>query len=87
MKDLIIVRGGGDLATGSVYKLKNKAMAVVVNKQKTERTVKVNIDWKKLGIAPGAALKDMRSGKALPKGGSMTVKIPGYNFALIQIGE
>ena len=71
----------------SVYKLKNKAMAVVVNKQKTERTVKVNIDWKKLGIAPGAALKDMRTGKALPKGGSITAKIPGYNFALIQIGE
>ena len=71
----------------SVYKLNGKAMAVVVNKQNTERTVNVNIDWTKLGIKPGAALKDMRTGKALPKGNSVTVKIPGYNFALIQIGE
>ena len=62
-------------------------MAVVVNKQNTERTVTVNIDWKKLGIMPGAALKDMRTGKALPKGDSVTLRIPGYNFALIQIGE
>jgi hypothetical protein len=71
----------------SVYKLNNKAMAVVVNKQNRERTVNVNIDWTKLGIKAGAALKDMRTGKALPKGSSVTVKIPGYNFALIQIGE
>ena len=71
----------------SIYKLNGKAMAVVVNKQNTERTVTVNIDWKKLGIMPGAALKDMRTGKALPKGDSVTLRIPGYNFALIQIGE
>lgn len=71
----------------SLYKLNNKAMAVIVNKQNIERNVRVNIDWKKLGIKPGAVLKDMRTGKALPKGGSATVRIPGYNFALIQIGE
>ena len=71
----------------SIYKLNGKAMAVVVNKQNTERTVTVNIDWKKLGIMPGAALKDMRTGKALSKGDSVTLRIPGYNFALIQIGE
>ena len=71
----------------SIYKLNNKAMAVVVNKQNTERTVTVDIDWKNLGIKPGAALKDMRTGKALPGGDSVTVKISGYNFALIQIGE
>ena len=71
----------------SVYKLNRKAMAVIVNKQNRNRTVTVNIDWKKLGIKPGAVLKDMRTGKALPEGSSVTVTIPGYNFALIQIGE
>ena len=71
----------------SVYKLNRKAMVVIVNKQNRNRTVTVNIDWKKLGIKPGAVLKDMRTGKALPEGSSVTVTIPGYNFALIQIGE
>lgn len=71
----------------SYYKLKGKAMAVVVNRQNTPRTVKVNIDWKKLGIRPGAALKDARTGKALPSADSLILKIPGYNFALIQIGK
>ena len=71
----------------SYYKLKNKAMAVVVNRQNTPRMVKVNIDWKKLGIPSGAALKDARTGKVLPSADSLTLKIPGYNFALIQIGK
>ena len=30
MKDLIIVRGGGDLATGSIYKLKKSGFPVLI---------------------------------------------------------
>ena len=30
MKDLIIVRGGGDLATGTVYKLKKCGFPVLI---------------------------------------------------------
>ena len=30
MKDLIIVRGGGDLATGTIYKLKKSGFPVLI---------------------------------------------------------
>ena len=30
MKDLIIVRGGGDLATGTIYKLKQRGFPVLI---------------------------------------------------------
>ena len=71
----------------SYYKLNGKAMAVIVNKQNVPRKIKVRIDWKKLGIAPGASLEDARTGTPLPAGDSMDLEIPGYNFALIRIGK
>ena len=30
MKDLIVVRGGGDLATGTIYKLKKSGFPVLI---------------------------------------------------------
>lgn len=71
----------------SIYKLKNKAMAVVVNKEKQSQKVKLDINWQKLGIKSNVAIKDVRKNKTLPSGNMIEVDIPDYNFALIQIGE
>lgn len=72
----------------SIYQLGGKAMAVIVNKINSARKIKVKIDYKKLGIAPGSTIIDTRSGKTLTAAnGELTLDIPGYNFALIQIGE
>ena len=43
MKDLIIVRGGGDLATGSVYKLKKSGFPVLILDVKTPSAIRRNV--------------------------------------------
>ena len=43
MKDLIIVRGGGDLATGSVYKLKKSGFPVLILEVKTPSAIRRNV--------------------------------------------
>ena len=43
MKDLIIVRGGGDLATGSVYKLKKSGFPVLILEVETPSAIRRNV--------------------------------------------
>ena len=43
MKDLIIVRGGGDLATGSVYKLKKSGFPVLILEVATPSAIRRNV--------------------------------------------
>ena len=57
MKDLIIVRGGGDLATGTIFKLKKSGFPVLILKWKSpppygemwlsaKRSTRVNRLWR-----------------------------------------
>ena len=43
MKDLIIVRGGGDLATGSVYKLKQCGFPVLILEVANPSAIRRNV--------------------------------------------
>ena len=43
MKDLITVRGGGDLATGSVYKLKKSGFPVLILEVETPSAIRRNV--------------------------------------------
>ena len=43
MKDLIIVRGGGDLATGSIYKLKKSGFPVLILETKNPSAIRRNV--------------------------------------------
>ena len=43
MKNLIIVRGGGDLATGSVYKLKKSGFPVLILEAETPSAIRRNV--------------------------------------------
>ena len=72
----------------SIYQLGGKSLAVIVNKINSPRRIKVKLDYEKLGIKPGCMIIDTRSGKTLSASGNeLTLDIPGYNFALIQIGD
>ncbi|MBQ7403365.1 MAG: hypothetical protein IJW05_08005 [Lentisphaeria bacterium] len=71
----------------SVYRLGKRALAVVVNKNKTACTADLVIDHKALGIPEGAVLKDFRTGRKLTAQELKKWRIRGYNYSLIQIGE
>ena len=43
MKDLIIVRGGGDLATGTIYKLKKSGFPVLILEVATPSAIRRNV--------------------------------------------
>ena len=43
MKDLIIVRGGGDLATGTIYKLKKSGFPVLIPEVATPSAIRRNV--------------------------------------------
>lgn len=43
MKDLIIVRGGGDLATGTIYKLKKSGFPVLILETKNPSAIRRNV--------------------------------------------
>ena len=43
MKNLIIVRGGGDLATGTIYKLKKSGFPVLVLETQNPSAIRRNV--------------------------------------------
>ena len=43
MKDLIIVRGGGDLATGTIYKLKKSGFPVLILETANPSAIRRNV--------------------------------------------
>ena len=71
----------------SVYTIGKRALAVIVNKNKTAQKIKLNIDYKGLGLPENSALKDFRTGRKLTSQNLEAWDVKGYNFSLIQIGE
>ena len=45
MKDLIVVRGGGDLATGTVYKLKKCGFPVLILESENPSAIRRNVSF------------------------------------------
>ncbi|MBO4646783.1 MAG: hypothetical protein J5806_01340 [Lentisphaeria bacterium] len=68
----------------SVYRLRDKALAVIGNWQNKPRTVKVEIDRKALGLGDQLKFSDLCTGKPVDPA---AVKLQGFNFILMEIRQ
>lgn len=59
MKDLIIVRGGGDLATGSVYKLKKSGFPVLILETRAPSAIRRNVAFCEAVYRKSQTVEDM----------------------------
>ena len=59
MKDLIIVRGGGDLATGTIYKLKKSGFPVLVLEIATPSAIRRNVAFSEAVYQGSQTVEDM----------------------------
>ena len=68
----------------SVYRLRDKALAVIGNWQNKPRTVKVEIDRKALGLGEQLKFADLCTGKPVDPA---AVPLQGFNFILMEIRQ
>lgn len=59
MKDLIIVRGGGDLATGTIYKLKKSGFPVLILETPTPSAIRRNVAFSEAVYQGTQTVEDM----------------------------
>ena len=59
MKDLIIVRGGGDLATGSIYKLKKSGFPVLILEAEKPSAIRRNVAFSEAVYQRTQTVEDM----------------------------
>ena len=59
MKDLIIVRGGGDLATGTVYKLKKSGFPVLILEAANPSAIRRNVSFCEAVYQGSQSVEDM----------------------------
>lgn len=59
MKELIIVRGGGDLATGTIYKLKKSGFPVLVLETETPSAIRRNVAFSEAAYQGMQTVEDM----------------------------
>ena len=59
MKDLIIVRGGGDLATGTIYKLKKSGFPVLILEVKNPSAIRRNVAFSEAIYQRQQTVEDM----------------------------
>ena len=59
MKNLIIVRGGGDLATGTIYKLKKCGFAVLILETETPSAIRRNVAFCEAVYQGSQTVEDM----------------------------
>ena len=64
MKDLIIVRGGGDLATGSIYKLKKSGFPVLILEVANPSAIRRNVAFCEAVYQGTQTVEDMTCYKA-----------------------
>ena len=64
MKDLIIVRGGGDLATGSIYKLKKSGFRVLILETADPSAIRRNVAFCEAVYQGSQTVEDMTCYKA-----------------------
>ena len=66
----------------SVYRLRDRALAVIGNWQNKPRTVKVNVDRKTLGLGNDLRFSDLCTGATVDPD---AVSLQGFNFILMEI--
>ena len=59
MKDLIIVRGGGDLATGTIYKLKKSGFPVLILEADNPSAIRRNVAFSEAIYQGKQTVEDM----------------------------
>ena len=59
MKDLIIVRGGGDLATGTIYKLKKSGFPVLILETGNPSAIRRNVAFSEAVYQGSQTVEDM----------------------------
>ncbi len=59
MKDLIVVRGGGDLATGTIYKLKKSGFPVLILETATPSAIRRNVAFCEAVYQGSQTVEDM----------------------------
>lgn len=64
MKDLIIVRGGGDLATGTIYKLKKSGFSVLILEVESPSAIRRNVAFCEAVYQGRQTVEDMTCYKA-----------------------
>ena len=64
MKNLIIVRGGGDLATGSIYKLKKSGFRVLILETADPSAIRRNVAFCEAVYQGSQTVEDMTCYKA-----------------------
>ena len=64
MKDLIIVRGGGDLATGAIYKLKKSGFSVLILEVESPSAIRRNVAFCEAVYQGRQTVEDMTCYKA-----------------------
>ena len=64
MKDLIVVRGGGDLATGSIYKLKKSGFPVLILEAANPSAIRRNVAFCEAVYQGSQTVEDMTCYKA-----------------------
>ena len=64
MKNLIIVRGGGDLATGTIYKLKKSGFPVLVLEAENPSAIRRNVAFCEAVYQGSQTVEDLTCYKA-----------------------
>mgnify|MGYP000090276547 FL=1 len=59
MKDLIIVRGGGDIATGTIYKLKKSGFSVLILEIAHPSAIRRNVAFSEAVYEGHSKVEDM----------------------------
>ena len=93
MKDLIIVRGGGDLATGTIYKLKKCGFPVLILEVANPSAIRRNVAFSEAVYQGSQTVEDMicyladspASAKAMLKEGKLVVLVDPHGTSIDQL--
>ena len=93
MKDLIIVRGGGDLATGTVYKLKKCGFSVLILETENPSAIRRNVAFSEAVYQKEQTVEDMtcflaeslQQAKILLEEGKLTLLVDPAGEAIAEL--
>ena len=93
MKDLIIVRGGGDLATGTIYKLKKCGFPVLILEVANPSAIRRNVAFSEAVYQGSQTVEDMTcyladsptSAEAMLKEGKLVVLVDPHGTSIDQL--
>ena len=83
MKDLIIVRGGGDLATGTIYKLKKRGFPVLILEAANPSAIRRNVAFCEAVYQGSQTVEDMTCYRAESSGEALRLLEEGKLAVLV----